>query len=142
MLERYVQKSESHLTLSEIAFEREVELESLPTPDQLPADINWRAFDTELAFRVLSFAADVEAAQVACDLEEGETGHWTGNSAAIRLGLAAWDTALAIRKRYKLGKNRELEKLLPLLKDRKMEKARRRGRWRAEQTNRVAATEQ
>lgn len=142
MLERYVQKSEAHLTASEIAADRDQALESLPSPDALPSDINWKAFDTQLAFRVLSFPADVDAAQADCDMDEAETGYWSGDAAATRLGIAAWDAAVAIRKRYKLGRNYQLSKLIPMLDDRKMEKARRRGQWMAERTNHLTMTGQ
>ncbi|MDX3807221.1 hypothetical protein ACXIUS_03625 [Bosea thiooxidans] len=131
MLERYVQRSEAHLTASEIAADRRETLGSLPLSDPLPSDVNWRAFNTKLAFRVLSFPAEVEAAQARCDLSERETGFWGGDEDAIRLGLAAWDLAVTIRKRYRLGHNTELAELIPLLNDRKMEKARRHGQWLA-----------
>lgn len=134
MLERYVQKSEAHLTASEIASDRRETMGSLPGPDPLPSDINWRAFDTKLGFRVLSFPADVEAAQASCDLSERETGYWGGDTEAMCLGLAAWDLAVSIRKRYKLGQNAKLAELIPLLTDRKMEKARRLGQWMAQRS--------
>lgn len=142
MLERYVQKSEAHLTASEIAFERRETMGSLPGPDPLPSDINWRAFDTKLGFRVLSFPAEVEAAQASCDLGERETGYWGGDVEATRLGLSAWDLAVTVRRRYKLGKNTELAELIPLLNDRKMEKARRLGRWMAQRSERKQLTGQ
>ncbi|WP_336812203.1 hypothetical protein [Bosea sp. MMO-172] len=140
MLERYVQQAEAHLTETEIAFSREQTLESLPVPDPLPADINWKNFDTALSFRVLSFAAEVELAQAACDLEERETGYWIGNTEAKRLGLAAWALAVSIRKQYGLGPNHELAKLIPMLDDRDMEQARRRGKLVAERGLRRRAT--
>ncbi|MGO4735996.1 hypothetical protein AB4099_05595 [Bosea sp. 2KB_26] len=134
-LERYVLQSEAHLSDREFEQERGRidDAGDLPKLDALPLDINWRAFDTEFAFGVLGFPAKIEEAQANCDRYAWESNdYWHSEGEAKRLGLAAWELAVAIRQRYRLGANKEVGETVPLLRDRKMEQAARRGRRLAE----------
>ncbi|CAN7342464.1 hypothetical protein [Bosea sp. LjRoot237] len=138
ILERYVQQSEAHMSDREVEHERMGRLNDvgeLPSLDPFPPDVNWRAFDTELTFKVLSFPGRIAGAQAACERAAAESqNYYDSGDEAKKLGLGAWEIALAIRSRYKLGANDKVRAMLPLLSDRRMELARRAGeamaRWK------------
>lgn len=128
ILERYVLQSEAHISDREVEHSRTgrlTDVGDLPSLDPFPPDLNWRAFETELTFKVLSFPGRIADAQAACERSAAEIqDYYDSQEEAKKLGLAAWEIALAIRNRYQLGANDKLSAMLPLLSDRHKELAR------------------
>jgi len=111
----------------------------LPRLDSFPTDINWREFDTELAFDVLGFPARIEAAQAECYRVAWEMDDfWKSEVEAVALGSAAWNLAVAVRRRYKLGSNELLKDAVGLLNDRAIRNARTLGGLQAQFKDKVS----
>ncbi len=111
ILERYASECSDLVSRIDAAFETNGDPSTFPT-DLPPApgypedDEGWRVLDSSLAHRVLALVVERNAAQAAVTEDWMYCGPTSApfecSRLAAILGLEAWDTAVALRQRYKL----------------------------------------
>lgn len=112
----------------------------LPRLAELPANVDWRSFDTRLASDVLGFPARIDAAQnQAFRSSFEESDHWESEPAATILGDAALQLAMQIRRRYSLTDGAVPLLVAERLREKKIALDRRKEEWRVRMEQREFA---